>query len=182
MENRDQFRRCLINYNNWLVEGIDTPVRKALNFRPEELETLFRDLTELIDVIANDQNDIESLDSKNRSYLKSAILYSLETQTEESNRRSKLTDNKEVIQKLEQEVKQISDLTLADWFVSAVAFEAPKLEKFLIPQKSGDTNIAKNTNHSGPILDLKPNFYGLGIDLRAAWARIIAWFKKRNYN
>ena len=182
MENKDHLRHCVIIYNNWISENVDTLVRKALKFRPEELETLFRELKELMNIIDNDQTNIDSLDSKYRSYLKSAIVYSLQTQKENSNRRSKLTDNREVKKKLAQEVDQILELTMADWFENTEAFETPKLEKFLIPQKKTDVQIINNTKDNESILEMKPNFYGIGVNLPAVWGKIKTWYEKRQNN
>jgi hypothetical protein len=179
MKNRDQLRHCVIVYNNYISKNVDTPVRNALKFRPEEIETLFSELKELMTIIANDQNNIDSLDGKYRSYLKSAILYSLKIQKEEANRRSELTNNREIKKKLEQEVEQIAELTVVDWFENTEAFETPKLEKFLIPQKKNEARITNNSEDKESILEMKPNFYGVGINLPAAWDKVKRWYKSK---
>ena len=177
--NRHQLRLCVINYNNWISESVDTKVRKILGIRPEELETIFRDLQNLINIIANDQSNIDSLGNKNRSYLKSAILYSLEIQKEEFSRRSALTDNREVIKKLKQKVENIAELTVADWFEPTEAFKTPKLEYFLIPQKKNDTQSTNNTKGNESILDLKPGLFGISINLNRYWDKVKTWFKRQ---
>ncbi|MDL2124836.1 MAG: hypothetical protein LWX51_17585 [Deltaproteobacteria bacterium] len=188
MKNKEHLRRCVVIYNNWISENVDAPVRKALSFRPEELEALFKEIKELMSIIAADQTNIDSLDSKYRSYLKSAILHSLHIQKEEAKRRSQLTPNPEIKKQLERNVEQITELTVGDWFESTKAFDTPRLEEFLLPQQQSTAHIRKelvddetaiSTHSNESMLEMKPNLYGIGVNLPAVWGKIKAWYKRR---
>jgi hypothetical protein len=34
-------------------------------------------------------------------------------------------------------------------------------------------------NDSEDVVDLKPNFFGIGVNLNSVWRRFMAWFKSR---
>lgn len=182
MQNKELLRHSVVFYNNWISKNIDVPVRKALGTRPEKLATVFRELSEPMNLIVEDQTNIDTLNSKYLSYLKAAILHTLDNEKEETKRRSQLTPNREVKEQLERNVKKISELTVDDWFERTKAFITPKLDEFLLPQQSRELHIEseiKEGMHSKEsMFELKPNIYGLGINLPAVWRRVKGWFKR----
>ena len=141
MVNKEKLRHCVVIYNNWISENVDAPAQKALRVRPKELESIFRDLKDHMNSISSDQVIIDSLDDTYRSYLKSAILHALHTQKEDSKKRSQLTTNPEIKKQLTHKVEQILELTEGEWFERTDAFNTPKLEDFLAPQKKEPTHI-----------------------------------------
>ena len=182
MQDKELLRHCVVVYNNWISKNIDDPVRKALGNRPDKLATVFRELSELMKLISEDQTKIETFSGKYLAYLKTAILHTLDKEREETRRRSQLTPNQEVKEQLGRNVKKISDLTFDDWFEKTKAFITPKLDEFLLPQQSKELNIEreirKNMSPDESMFELKPNIYGVGINLPAAWRRLKGWFKR----
>ena len=179
MKNKDKLRHFVTIYNNWIADNIDRPVLKALRVRPEELEVIFRELKELMGIISNGESTIDSLDNKQRSYLKSSISYCLYSQREESERRSQLTTDPEIKKVLAQEVEQILEFTETEWFRNAEAFETPILEKFLIPMKESSNNKNSAISANEPIFEFKPNYHGLSLNLKVVWAKMKSIISKR---
>jgi len=182
MQDKELLRYCIEDYKNWISKNIDNPVREALGTRPEKLAAVFRELSELMNLIADDRTNIDTLNGKYLSYLKTAILHTLDNEREETKRRAQLTPNLEVKEQLELNVKKISRLTVDDWFERTKAFITPKLDEFLLPQQSKELRIEKeikeNMSSNESIFELKPNIYGLGINLPAVWHRVKGWFKR----
>ena len=178
MKHKEQLRHCVIIYNNWIAENIDHPVKKALIYRPEELETIFNDLKALMTVIADEKSTIDILSSKQRAYLKSAILYSLYTKKEDVKKRSELTTNKKILKTLEKEVEEIIILTEVEWFRKSKTFETPRLEQYLDVQKHNVKNTNKTSANNKPMIEFKPSYHGLSVNLGVIFSKIKSLFKQ----
>ena len=178
MKHKEQLRHCVIIYNNWISKNIDHPVKKALIYRPEELESIFNDLKDLMTIIADANSTIDILSSKQLAYLKSAILYSLYTKKEDVKKRSKLTSNKEILKTLAQEVEEILKLTEVEWFRKSKTFETPRLEQYLVVQKHGLKNTTETLGDNVPMFEFKPSYHGLSINLGVILSKIKSFFKR----
>ncbi len=175
MQNKEQLRHCVIIYNNWIAENIDHPVKKALIYRPEALESIFNDLKELMRIISDTNSTIDTLSSKQLAYLKSAILYSLHTKKDDVAKRSKSTTNEDVLKTLADEVETILKLTEAEWFRKAESFKTPKLEQYLVEQ-SGLKKTSSGQNK--PLFEFKPSYYGLSINIGIVLGKIRSFIKR----
>lgn len=137
-ENIVRLVHCLDQYRGWVYVNISNPVNEALSILPAELEKFFEGIDTFKSSIhkPNIGTPIGSVDPIRLSYLKAAILYTLHNRSLEKERRSAFTDSRELIERLEGEVKEISELTEGDWFDKTEAFRTPKLTDFLTIQKA----------------------------------------------
>lgn len=152
--NKEKLNLCIEKYSLWIVEHVDKPVRRALRIRPEEIATILKDLGEVQQLLnsipANTKMVFDSLDTKNRSYLKQAIIYMLRVKTVDKEKRSDHTHNRKLREILESEVKEISEFTEGSWFKATMADSTPKLTDYLsiqyaeeLLQKNGDLVFRK---------------------------------------
>lgn len=132
-ENKPRLVLCLIQYQNWVANNIDAPVKKALRIQPAELTKFFVEIKKFTEGIQSQdtKTPIGSVGPIKLSYLKAAILYTLHSKSLDKELKSKRTDNRELLERLEDEVQEISELTEGDWFDNTTAFRAPKLTDFL---------------------------------------------------
>lgn len=138
--NKEKLRLCIGTYRNWISVHVDNPVMGTLRIRPEEIDTIFKDLGAIEQLLSNITNKsqmvFDSLVPKHRSYLKQALIYTLRDKTVDKEKRSYHTHNRRLREILEREVKEISELTEGNWFKTTVADGTPKLTDYLSIQKA----------------------------------------------
>lgn len=83
--------------------------------------------------------------------------------------KDKIIDNSDLTKKTDEELQEIMRRTIANAYVSDSIHNKAKLE--LEFRKSKKESVEE-------ILKLSPEFYGIGLNLKPLWAKVLGWFKK----
>ena len=127
---RTTLRPYAIDYNNWLCDTIDAPVRQTMHFQPRELAEIIKDLTRLIAWLGNtDDNDMD-LDGKLTAILKRSIIHTRRRKALSKEQRSRLTFNRAVRESLEAELAPVSMIMQRSWFRRTEAARPVRLTDF----------------------------------------------------
>lgn len=128
-------RPYVTEYNNWIAETIERPVREKLHVRPQELVNIFKELQRLSKTLSNSEEHILLVQDKNQiALLKRAIIHFRKQAALRIEERSRLTFNRGIRKSLEAELGPLSKIMASDWFRETVAAEPMRLADYLSVQ------------------------------------------------
>ncbi len=136
MNDRATLRPYAIDYNNWLADTIDRPVRETRHLKPQELTEIFEDLKRLMVWLGNTHDEEMDLDGKLTAVLKRSIIHTRRHKALSKEERSRLTFNRGIRESLEDELRPVSAIMARDWFRETEAAKPVRLTDFLSIQRA----------------------------------------------
>ena len=134
----DQLRHCLVEFNNWLSDSVDQPVRRVLGVRPRALTDVFADLKALMEKCQQRTTDGTVLLSTELSLAKRAIIHTRRVGAFRKEERERQTFNREVRELLDDQMRPIVESMKRVWFHEVDAYKSPKLSNFLTIDRAQD--------------------------------------------
>ena len=153
-EEPSALRSCVMNYNNWLSENVNSPVMRVLGLQPQELGDTLTKLSRLITHLS--MSPPKEIDSDFLPLLKKAIIHARRSMAFDIEKRSGFTFNHELRDRLDEGLSLISIVMNQDWFRITEFSGSPRITDYLSIQYAEELLIQnKNLQLSQRVYDEK---------------------------
>lgn len=131
---REALRMAVVEFNNWLVSNVSSPIMQTVQLVPQELEKTSSELSQLIHFLSSEPS--EQVDSAYLPILKKAIIHQRRDKATNIEERSEFTFNHELRIRISEELEPLSSVMRQEWFSTTELPNALKITNFLSIQRA----------------------------------------------